>query len=110
MGKRRDSDKWVFPAGHLEPGEDPAAGAIRELKEETNLDARHVRLVGCVFIKERGVLLYLFHADADGVVDCSGDPDQELSECGWHDPLELMDSLQIPPPHNCALAWFLANS
>ncbi len=38
-----------FPAGILEPGESPAAGARRELHEETGYDPAEVRLVGSVF-------------------------------------------------------------
>ncbi len=38
-----------FPAGILEPGEDPAAGARRELHEETGYEPAEVRLVGSVF-------------------------------------------------------------
>ncbi|GGR40823.1 8-oxo-dGTP pyrophosphatase MutT (NUDIX family) [Nocardioides luteus] len=30
-------EKWSFSGGHLEPGEDPLAGAIRELEEETEV-------------------------------------------------------------------------
>ncbi len=29
---------WGFPKGHIEDGEDPLACAIREVKEETNID------------------------------------------------------------------------
>jgi 8-oxo-dGTP pyrophosphatase MutT (NUDIX family) len=29
---------WGFPKGHAEPGESPRESAVRELKEETNLD------------------------------------------------------------------------
>jgi ADP-ribose pyrophosphatase YjhB (NUDIX family) len=31
---------WSVPGGHLEPGEEPAAGALRELLEETGLAGR----------------------------------------------------------------------
>lgn len=30
--------EWGFPKGHLEPGEDTYAGALRELHEETGID------------------------------------------------------------------------
>ena len=34
----RDSyDNWGFPKGHLEPGEEPQAAALREVAEETGL-------------------------------------------------------------------------
>jgi 8-oxo-dGTP diphosphatase len=32
-----DPEKWGPPGGHLEPGEDPAVGAARELLEETGV-------------------------------------------------------------------------
>jgi 8-oxo-dGTP diphosphatase len=32
-----DPEKWGPPGGHLEPGEDPAVGAARELFEETGV-------------------------------------------------------------------------
>jgi 8-oxo-dGTP pyrophosphatase MutT (NUDIX family) len=32
------SKYWGFPKGHAEPGENPYQSALRELKEETNLD------------------------------------------------------------------------
>ena len=34
---------WELPAGCLEPGEEPAAGAARECEEETGLVAANVR-------------------------------------------------------------------
>lgn len=33
-------EKWSFSGGHLEPGEDPLAGAVRELAEETEVRLR----------------------------------------------------------------------
>jgi 8-oxo-dGTP pyrophosphatase MutT (NUDIX family) len=40
----RDSYRnWGFPKGHLEPGEEPAAAAVREVTEETGLRALLLR-------------------------------------------------------------------
>jgi 8-oxo-dGTP pyrophosphatase MutT (NUDIX family) len=40
----RDSyQNWGFPKGHLEPGEEPATAAVREVAEETGLRALLVR-------------------------------------------------------------------
>ena len=37
MVKSRNSGTWLFPKGHLEPGEDDETAARRELKEEAGL-------------------------------------------------------------------------
>jgi 8-oxo-dGTP pyrophosphatase MutT (NUDIX family) len=40
----RDSyENWGFPKGHVEPGEQPAAAALREVREETGLSALELR-------------------------------------------------------------------
>jgi 8-oxo-dGTP pyrophosphatase MutT (NUDIX family) len=36
---------WDFPKGHVEPGEDDRADAVRELEEETGLSGDSVRLI-----------------------------------------------------------------
>jgi 8-oxo-dGTP pyrophosphatase MutT (NUDIX family) len=38
-----------FPGGTVEPGEEPAAAAARELAEETGYEASSIRLAGSVF-------------------------------------------------------------
>jgi 8-oxo-dGTP diphosphatase len=37
--------KWLAPGGHLEAGEEPHEGALRELREETGLRGRIVNLL-----------------------------------------------------------------
>lgn len=44
-----DADLWEFPAGLVEPGEDPVDTATRELQEETGLTAISAKLIGTQF-------------------------------------------------------------
>jgi 8-oxo-dGTP pyrophosphatase MutT (NUDIX family) len=55
-----DPDRWGLSGGHLEPGEDPAAGAYREVEEETG-----VRLEpGCLELFD---VLAVFHPNYGSV-------------------------------------------
>jgi len=47
VGQRLDSkiEAWQMPQGGIDPGEEPYDAAIRELWEETGVEARHVELV-----------------------------------------------------------------
>jgi 8-oxo-dGTP diphosphatase len=46
---------WGFPKGTIEPGETFIECAVRELKEETNIDLNPVELVKYITIKNRSV-------------------------------------------------------
>ena len=37
---------WVFPGGTVEVGETPFITAVRELKEETNIDSEAIEFIG----------------------------------------------------------------
>lgn len=46
LQKRADVGLWGIPSGHVEIGETVSEAAIREVKEETNLDVRIKKLIG----------------------------------------------------------------
>lgn len=48
LAQRADNNKWALISGILEPGEQPADAIVREIKEETDLDAHAVRLIAVV--------------------------------------------------------------
>jgi len=89
---------WIQPGGHLEPGEDLAAGAVRETREETGLAPVHPpggpRPVhvdvhdggrGHVHLDLRWLLL------ADGPPRPPGGESQDVAWFGWDAALERAD-------------------
>jgi len=62
--KRRWAGKLNGVGGHIEPGEDPLAGALREVQEETGLAVPALELRALVHVSERsaatGVMLFVY--------------------------------------------------
>ena len=95
--KRSDNGAWTAVTGILEPGENPADGAAREVREETGVSARATRLAW-VHVTQPTV-----HANGDRAQYLnhvfrmewlSGEPfaaDDESTEAAWFD----LD--QLPP-------------
>lgn len=57
-------DAWQMPQGGLDPGEDPEAGALRELEEETGIRAELVEIVA----KAPAELLYDLPLELQGKI------------------------------------------
>lgn len=109
MGKRNDNSKFTQPGGHLDKGECPYQGAIRELKEETGLDATDIKLVKV--IKNGSVLVYGFEVkvDLDQEVDCTQDPDNECDSWDYLDPNDVCEELHVPVERNVLLKYWMDN-
>lgn len=47
VGQRIDNstEAWQMPQGGIDEGEDPKAAALRELNEETGIDAAHIEII-----------------------------------------------------------------
>lgn len=59
---KKDWPGYVFPGGHIEPGESIVESVIREMKEETGLTIRHPKLCGVKQfpIEEGRYIVFLF--------------------------------------------------
>lgn len=104
MGKRKDNQKWTQPGGHLEAGEDPMTGALRELEEETGIkakasDLKHFesRMVADGKIKVHGFVMECKEKPSTSMMS---DPDEEVFRWVWKPlnplPEEVKKSLHVP--------------
>ncbi|MCK0090996.1 NUDIX domain-containing protein [Rhodococcus sp. HNM0563] len=92
---RADNGKWAVVSGILEPGEEPAAAAVREVAEETGVDAEILRLTSVdvtepITYPNGDVAQYL---DVSFVMRATGGSarvaDDENLEVAWFAPDEL---------------------
>lgn len=122
------SGLWLPPGGHIEPGETPAEAALRELREETGLEAQIV--TGPVFehpaVTSHAPPLMIIEATAadpvngphqhiDFVYACRvADPDRlqpdagEVTAARWVAPADLSSlsvPAELPKLAAHALAW-----
>jgi len=118
MGKRRDNGKWTNPGGHLNAGEDPVKGAVREVKEEVGLDldphllkhleSRIVKKPDGSKIEVHGYRVDLREKPATTIVQ---DPDEEVHRWQWvktdSDFGHIEGNLHVPLTDNVLLTHIL---
>ena len=103
LGKRKDTggiqepDCWALPGGKQEMFETMFEGAVREVKEETNLDISNLELINATddIGKDRHfVTLQILAKESDGELKVM-EPDKE-DEWRWFNLDNLPDNLYSP--------------
>ena len=95
LASPKQNGKWTLPGGHIEPGEKILESAIREVKEETGLDAKAVAIVRFDEVLNppdfhRNIHLIYFDCLLDvGSTEPTLDPSEASAYC-WADPKEAL--------------------
>lgn len=104
LGKRKDNGKWTTPGGHMEPGETPVQGAVRELYEESGIKAKPEDLEHLAtkhVTKPDGTKLVIHGFKFDEgkhKTTIKGDPDEEVHRWLWKSiplPAEVAENLHV---------------
>jgi mutator protein MutT len=57
LRSKKDPSKWIFPKGHIEPGESAESAATRELQEEAGVTGKNIGFLGVLeFVYDQKIL------------------------------------------------------
>lgn len=98
-------DDWSLPKGKLDDGEEPAAAALREVREETGFEATLLAFAGAVAyeVKQGPKRVRFWNMRAGrggGELDAS-----EVAEVRWFAPDEACRKLTYPIEQAIVEAW-----
>lgn len=91
-----DNRKWNQPAGWVDPGEDPVAAVVREVKEETGFDFEPTGLIGIYSLVRKDIekddvfphaIKLIFRGKIVGGEQIG--PNEEISDIRWFTKAEI---------------------
>lgn len=96
---RGGGEDWVIPKGHQERGEDLTSTAIREVKEETGIEAEIIEKIGEISYsfrlgstRIRKTVHHYLLRQTGGELDSDGDPTGEVLQVRWF-PISEIESV-----------------
>ena len=93
--------KWVFPGGYVDRGEAVEHAAVREVREETNLDVETTGLLGVYSSNGSPVALVAYAARVTGGVLRAGDEAQDARFF----PVDALPELPFPHDDQILKDW-----
>ena len=115
LTRRADNGRWCLPGGRLDSGENASECCIREVREETGLEAEIVKLVG-IYTSPDMVVQYKDGNRHQLVAMCfeceiTGGKlglSNETTEFGWFTPKEI-ESMDLVEHHRSRIADAVEN-
>ena len=80
---------WELPGGGAESNESPVETALREVREETGLDAVARHMTGCYYAPDNDSLHFVFWCEQKNPVAVPKPDRAEISECRFWSPKAL---------------------
>ena len=93
--------RWSFPSGYVDRGEAVEHAAVREVREETNLDVETTGLLGVYSSNGSPVALVAYAARVTGGVLRAGDEAQDARFF----PVDTLPELPFPPDDQILNDW-----
>ncbi len=90
LGRRADSGRWAVVSGIIDPGEEPAVAVVREVREETGVEAEVVALTA---VSTTPPMTY-----------ANGDRAQYLDLCFWC--RAVGGEARVADDESLEVAWF----
>jgi 8-oxo-dGTP pyrophosphatase MutT (NUDIX family) len=113
IGRRNRAGRleWCLPKGHLEDAETPQEAAVREVAEETGIDADVIQPLGVIDYWFTGddrrvhkVVHHFLLEAKGGDITTANDPDREAEQARWIAVSSLSSELAFPNERKMAQA------